>query len=202
MVDKVNLFTSILGLGQVVQGAQLAAISSDLRAQNIIQGGAISALGANLSAEGFRVAAENVRRATGFNLGVQALNDKKRLESISRQFQRTLGAQIATQTRTGLSLGSKSFLAVQNETRDIFERTLFQTKIDAENARRAALFESNVRRVNLENQARAAEYQAQASQAISASQAVAARQGGKTALAGAGIKVARAVPTLLSQIFN
>lgn len=202
MADIGNLFQGLFGLSQISAGAEIAAAGAQLQAQTIIQGGEVAAIGAQLTASGFRESAKAVQAATGFNLDILQQNSLRQLAAVSRQFQRTLGSQIVTQARSGLSLTSKSFLLVQSESIDVFNDTLNKIKIDAENQRRSQVFQSQIRQVNLENQARAADFRASAERVLASNRAAEAAFQGEISQFQAQQKVARGIPTILSQAFQ
>jgi hypothetical protein len=197
-----NFLQGLAGVMGMIQGGNIAAAGAEAQAQTIIQGGEIAARGATLTASGFRQSAEAIQRANIFNTNINKINEKRRLAAMSRQFQRTTGSQLAAQSRSGLSLTSKSFLMVQAETANTFEKAMLDFKIDAENARRAQGFQAAVQRVNLENQARAAEFRAAAERAMAATRAAEARYQGEVAQFKSMQQVSEAVPTLLSQVFS
>ena len=202
MVDFTNLFKSIQGISLIRQGADITQSGYDLQAQTIIQGGEISAQGAELSAEGFRVSAESIRQASIFNQQVQSINDFRRLQTASRSLQRTLGSNLAAQAASGLSLTGPSFLQVQNEVRSSFEKNMLNMKIDSENRKRAAIFETQIKMTNLENQARASEYRASAERTLAANRAAEASFQGEVAQYQASKQISQGIPTLLSQVFS
>lgn len=201
MTDSTFL-QGLSGVIGMIQGGNIAASGAEAQAQTIIQGGEIAAQGATLSAAGFRQSAEAIRRANIFNTNISKINEKRRLAAISRQFQRTTGSQLAAQARSGLSVTGKSFLMVQAEAANTFEKAMLDFKIDAENTRRAQGFQAEVQRVNLENQARAAEFRASAERALAATRAAEARFQGEVARFKSIQQVNDALPTLLSQVFS
>lgn len=192
----------ISGLVGIYQGGQIAAAGSEAQAQTIIQSGEISAQGATLTAAGYRQSAAAVQQASIFNEKINEINESRKLSAMSRQYQRTIGAQLRGQASSGLSVTGKSFLLVQSETANVFEKMMLDFKIDAENARRAQKFETDVRMVTLENQARAAEYQAAASRVMAANKAAEARYAGEVAQFKANQQVLGEMPTLLGQVFS
>lgn len=170
-----NIAQGLGGFLNVIQGISTLQSGASLQASSIIQGAEVSAAGAQLTAAGFRQQAVTVQEATDFNLKIQALNTSRQVQDLTRQFQKTVGAQITQQAGSGISLTSKSFLMLQNEASDFFTRQLRNLKVDAENARRAETFRAESQRVQLENQARAAEYQAAAERVLAANRAAAVK---------------------------
>jgi hypothetical protein len=179
--DLTAILTGLGGVFGKFQAASLVSSASAAQAQNIRIGGEIAATGALLSAQGFRQSAIGVARATEFNLATDKINNYRKMQSISRQFQRTLGRQITQQARSGIGLASKSALEVRNETLNVFGRAMINFRIDAENKRRATIFESQIKQTNLENQARAAEFRAQAERVMASNRAAEAAFQGEIA---------------------
>jgi len=202
MADFTDILGTTSGLLQQFQAANMVSQAAKSQAGTIRVGGEIAAQGALLSAAGFRQSAEAVKRATQFNLTVDAVNNQRRLKGVSRQFQRALGRQLNQQARTGLGLGSKSFLLLRNEALDSFERSIINIKVDTENQRRSRVFESQVKQVNLENQARAAEFRAAAERVMASNRAAETAFQGEIATFRATQSAIRGIPTVLGQIFQ
>jgi hypothetical protein len=201
-IDVLNLFNSFQGLTKIHQGADIAQQGAEAQAQAIMIGGEVAAQGAELSAAALRSSIKSLTDTAIFNIGISQQNEKRKIESISRQLQRAKGLQLSAQAKSGLSVTSKSFLQLQNEAFSSFEKRMLNTKIDAENSRRSQVFETQVRQTNLENQARAQEYRASAERTLSANRAAEASFQGDIAQFKAGQQTAKAIPTLLSQVFG
>lgn len=164
----------------------------DSEVATITSGGEVAAQGALLTAYGFRQSAESVRQATKYNLETDKVNLQRKLKATSRQYQRVLGRQLAQQGGTGLSIGSKSFLALRNETADALSRTLLNTKVDAENTRRSLIFESQLKRSQLQHQTTAATFQAETERFIAATRARDTQVRGQIALHRINTETSRA----------
>lgn len=162
---------SLLNLANVFAGNMQIAQGSAMQASSIIQGGEIAAVGAEMTAAGFRESAKSVRGAHNFNQKISAQNNLRHLRSITDRFSQVNSRQIAEIAGTGFASTSRSFLQIRNETANMFERGLELAKIDAINKSRKAEFETQVREVQLENQARAADYQAAASRVAASNKA-------------------------------
>lgn len=202
MVDTTNLIGSIAGIAQQFQAASMINSAAQAQAQSIRIGGDIAAQGSLLTAQGYRYSAQSVADATKFNLAIDKTNLQRQLKATSRQFSRLIGQQLSSQAASGANVGSKSFLQLRNEALDVYGTALLNLKIDAENTRRAKLYESQVKQVNLENQARAAEYNAQVERVMASNRAAEAAYQGEVATFKAGQSALKAVPTVLSQIYQ
>lgn len=159
------------GIAQGILGTLTSVQGSAAQQESVLQGGAIAAGGALLSASGLRQRAQSILDATEFNLQINSQNNLRKLTQLSRSMQRTLGRQLSQQASTGLSLTSKSFLQIQSETANQFDTAIQQLKIDAENVQRATIYDSLIKQTNLENEARAKEYQAQAQMTLTVTRA-------------------------------
>lgn len=201
-MDINNLVGSLSGLFQMQQGANIASAGFNLQANTIRQASEMQAQGQLMAATGFRQSAEAVRAATIFNSQVDSINAERQIASVARQYQRVLGQQLAQQANTGVAIGSKSFLMLQAETRDVYENGLLHLKLDIENTARAKKFESTMRQVELENQARTSEYQAAAERILGMNRAAEAAFQGEIAQFGARQQMVKAMPTLLSEAFG
>lgn len=113
--------------------------------------------GTSIQADSYRQAAQATMQAASFNIGVLNNNLSRRLGDVSRQLHRTAGTQKAQAAGTGFSVASKSFRMIENETIDGFLSQANDLRKDAEYERQRIWYEAQVRAVNLENQARAAE---------------------------------------------
>jgi hypothetical protein len=200
--DIGSLFQGIQGVSSILQGGDIAQQGSEMAAASIIQGGEIAAQGAQFTAAGLRQSAESVRQAANFNLQIDAINSKRELSSLARQFHRTAGIQRTQMAASGLNLNSKSYMAIQSNTANAFETALKNMALDAENTRRARIFETQVKQMNLENQARAADYQAQAERVLASNKAAQEQYAGAVASSQAQAKAGQEIGNLIGSIFG
>ena len=185
------------GLFSQLFAANMVASAAQGQANTIRVGGEIAAQGHLLTAAGFRESIRAVEGSLQFNLGVDALNNQRRLRALSRQSQRLLGRQTTQFASSGLSTTSRSFLQLRNESLDVLGRTLINFKVDAENKRRASIFEAEIRKTNLENQARASEYRAAAERVMAENRARQTAFEGNIAQSRAFTSVFQGLPTIL-----
>ena len=202
MVDFTNLTGMIGGLASSLFASSITQAGAQMQAQQALIGGDIAAQGSLFQASGFRQSAITVGQASNFNLSIDRLNVSRQLAAASRQYQRTVGKQLTQQARSGISLTGKSSLMVRNETTNLFSRTMLNLKIDAENTKRAKIFETQVRQMNLENQARGAEYRAAAERVLASNRAAEARWQGNVAQSRAISGTLSKLPTILSATFG
>ena len=195
--NHIATLQKMAGIGMQFMSAGIARAGAQAEAANIRTGGEIAAQGALLSAAGFRQSAASVAQATSFNLEVDKINVNRQLQATTRQYQRLIGKQINQQGGSGLAIGSKSFLMLRNESVDFMGSALLNIKLDAENTRKSRIFESEVRQMNLENQARGAEYQAAAERVLANNRAQMAEYQGEIATFRT---ISKAIPSLLGSL--
>ena len=93
-----------------------------------IQGGKKAEAGTLFQIEQFELGAAATRAETGYNKRLSQLNLNRQLDSLSRQITRFTSSQTVSAASSGISLGSKSFLAAQNETLSAFEKNIVQLR--------------------------------------------------------------------------
>lgn len=166
-----NFFQGVFGTISTMRSNSIIRQGAAQQASSIVQGGEIAAQGALISAQGFRQAIQGLSDTLDFNLKIEKINTKRKLSTISTNFQRTIGRQLTQTAKSGISLTSKSSLMLQTEAANIFTNQILNTKIDSENARRSQVFQTQLRQTQLENQARAAEFRAQAERVLASNRA-------------------------------
>ncbi len=171
MVASVLIAQGIAGAISAQQGAAQTAAGAEASAASVLFGGALAQAGSIFDAQGFRAQAKTVGQAYNFNSKLLSINTLRQIDVLSSQFQRTVGSQLVQQAVSGISISSRSFLQVQNETSSIFEQAFSQLKVDSENQRRQLRFEADSKMVRLENQARAADFRAEAEKVLSIAKA-------------------------------
>lgn len=102
----------ILGLGGQLLGAGLSQ----------------SASGASVGA--FETQAASARAMAGFNAKIERLNSERRIKQFKRESEIVQGRQQIEMAVTGLAMGSKSFLQLQNEAISEFTAAILQEKLD------------------------------------------------------------------------
>ena len=136
-----TLLQGVVGLTQINRGANLQL------------------QGAQLAAGSFRTAGVASMAAANYNTQLVDIDLSRKLDAASRQLQRVLGEQTTQAAITGFQSGSKSFLAVMNETLDSVDSQVRDLRTGATQRKASILFEGQAAQVNYENQARQAEYQ-------------------------------------------
>lgn len=111
----------------------------------------------------FRQAAASTQNIAEYNIELDRQQLARDLDSTSRQLRKLMATQSSQMATTGASLGSKSFLAIANSSLDAVQRQV----LDARNAQRIVAdqrrFQAAQQAVDLQNQARAREYEAEIS---------------------------------------
>lgn len=124
------------------------------------QGVEMQVNGANLSADAYRTSAASTLQVANYNAAVERLNNQRELDVFGRQIREFMSSQQVASASSGAALTSKSYLAVANASMDSFARQIRQSKSASEQRQKEILFEGQLQATNLENQARAANYQA------------------------------------------
>lgn len=160
---------------------------------SILLGANLQAQGSIFAAQSLRQAASLVGKASDFNLYIDSINTLRSVKELAKDYQLTSGKQLSQQAATGFAVGSKSFEMTRAENLQNATTRILETKLDAENVRRAKLFETQIQQTNIENQARAKEYEAQVTKVLAQDQA-------NTVSMNANAQIARARQQLNSQV--
>ena len=195
-----NPIQSFLGFGQQYVAYNIKKSAAQTQINSLNMAGDLEYSGGMLSAEGYRNSKRSVSNATSYNIAQDNINVQREMQSLGRQFQRTIGEQVVATAAQGISLTSKSALMLRNETVNVYDKALLQVKLNAENNIRNQLYESRVKQSELEQQAVASEYQAKLARVVAANRAaeVEAMQKAQKKQAISGFL--RDVPTLLNQL--
>lgn len=128
--------------------------------------------GADIQANAFRTQGAASLAAANYNAGLVSLQTNRRLGAVSRNLQRTIGAQRSQAIASGFASTSKSTLVLMDETLSTFEREVVNLRTDAAQQQAAIQFEGRARQVSAENRARATEFQAEAEKAANTRKAI------------------------------
>lgn len=197
-----NPINSFLGLAKQYEAFNIKKSAAQAQINSLNMAGDLEYQGGILSAEGYRKSKVSVANATAYNIAQDNLNVQREMESLSRQFQRTIGEQVVATASQGISLTSKSALMIRNETVDVYDKALLQLKINAENNIRNQLYESRVKQAELEQQAIASEYQGRLSRTLAANRAAEVEYTLKAQKKQAISSFVSSAPTLLNQLLD
>lgn len=93
-------------------------------------GGALSQSASGESVTAFETQAASARAMAGFNAKIERLNSERRVKQLKRESEIVQGRQQVEIATTGLAMGSKSFLQLQDEAISEFTAAILQEKID------------------------------------------------------------------------
>ena len=93
-------------------------------------GGALSQSASRESVTAFETQAASARAIAGFNAKIERLNSERRVKQLKRESEIVQGRQQVEIATTGLAMGSKSFLQLQDEAISEFTAAILQEKID------------------------------------------------------------------------
>lgn len=122
------------------------------------QAAAASQEGAAMQAAGYRQAGNSAIELAKYNSQIISANLGQQLGILARTEQATRSTQTAQMGASGIDIGSKSYLAIANDTINSFARQQTQAKLNAEVQKRGIMFEAQLSQTAYENQARAAQY--------------------------------------------
>lgn len=168
-----NLTTGLLGHSQAMQGADLIDQGADLSIQGGLQ-----------QAQSFRASGASAMAAANYNAQLITVNLNRQMDAMSREIVRVGSQQRAQAGKSGLDIGSASFLDVMNGTLAQFERQIVDSRISAEYQRQGVLFEGRAAMASAENQARSAQFSAEVSAHQARARADQARSQSNQGLAG------------------
>lgn len=123
------------------------------------QGERLAQQGSQVAATAFRNAGVASLAAAEYNVSIEQLNTSRNLDALSREIRSFTSSQKVAAASSGLSITSKSFLSVMNDTLDTFSNQVVDVKNSSKQAQKAILFEGKAAQVEFENRARAAEFQ-------------------------------------------
>lgn len=148
-----------------------AIAQSALGAYNSIQGIHTTASGGTLAAQQFQIAASSDRSVAAYNAQLARINATRAINAANSNLSRTVSDQQVQMASSGVSITSKSFLAVANETLDVLTREILNFKFDAEQQQQSILFSGEASARSLENKALQAKFQGNVSSFGQAQQA-------------------------------
>ncbi len=184
----------------VNQSLSLIDQGTGLSVNSILQGGSLQAQGYLLQAQGLRTASSYSNQTYNFNSAIDSINTIRNINFLSTEFQHITSKQLAAQSNSGISVGSKSALALRQETMGIYQEKIEQVKTDSENVRRSKLFESQIQQFNYNQQASAAELNAQSARINAANKATEAQFAGQVQKYKITDQANQYIATLLSNI--
>ena len=119
---------------------------------------AASEEGAAMQAAGYRQAGNSAIELAKYNSQIISANLGQQLGILARTEAATRSTQTAQMGASGIDIGSKSYLALANDTINSFSRQQTQAKLNAEVQKRGVMFDAELSQTAYENQARAAQY--------------------------------------------
>lgn len=193
---------AIGGLMMASEGASMAIDGGNAQGQAYESAGLAALQGGQYSASVYRNSGKIALESAAYNVVIDQIAVNRKMDTIARQTGMVTSANRATMGMSGLSMGSKSFLAVQNAVLANTERTVLNLKNDALQRQNQIRYSGDLAAMTSENQARSAEYQGAVAQVNYQNQAAMARYQGQVAAYQANSQASRGVGTLLSNAFD
>jgi hypothetical protein len=146
-----------------IMSGQAALQGSQFSANLAIQGGQVAAAlaiqGANMDAARYQMAGSAAIAEGNYNVSLDQFNQNYKNDALAKQINDTFSSNRAIMGSSGISLGSKSYLAVTAATMSTFERQTVQMHNDSIVRERGLMYTSQVQATDAENQARTALYE-------------------------------------------
>lgn len=120
--------------------------------------------GSEFEAKVYRQAGETAVLAANYNVALDQFKTDRGKAALGRELSHTLSSNTAQAAANGLSLSSRSTLAVQNGVISAAERQVLQIDNDAKQRQSMISYQGQLTKVNYENEALAAEYSGKVAQ--------------------------------------
>lgn len=114
----------------------------------------LSGIGSGIQANAYRTAAATSRAAANYNAQVEKVNTERDLIKLGRQVSSFLDTQKAQAATTNLQVGSKSFLALMNDSLSQYEGRVLNDRNVSKQTQEAIKFEGESRARASEQRAR------------------------------------------------
>lgn len=149
----VNMGEQLLsgGMKTIDQGTALSAGAYREAGKSAISG-------SEFEAKVYRQAGIQATLAANYNIGVDQVKTARMQDALGRELTKTISTNTAQAAANGLSLGSRSTMAVQSGILDAAQRQTLQIANDAKQRQEMIDYQGKLTQVNYENQALAAEY--------------------------------------------
>lgn len=115
----------------------------------------------DLQADVFRTAGASAQALANYNIGLDRLQARQQIDTLSRNLQRSLGRQSGDVIASGISSQSKSAMLLRNELLDAFDREILNVINNQAIVADQRRFNAQMQQVDFENRARAARFGAE-----------------------------------------
>lgn len=119
-------------------------------------GTSLSFMGSQMSARQAEIAGQNAMAAAQYNVQLHRREIDRKLDRIAREIEAVGSTQVAQASASGLSVTSKSFLQIANDTMSQYEREVLTTRNAAAEREQSILFEGRIAQNQAQNQAASA----------------------------------------------
>lgn len=151
-MDWTNILKLAAGTGLQLYGSEVTASGYEIAADQAVAGG-------NYTASIYRSSGLATIAMANYNNKVVDANKNTAIKAVATQMNSIYTSNVATQASTGISLSSRSYMAVANATISKGEQDIVAIKNNAEQVKANTLYQAQLQQTAFENQARAAEYQ-------------------------------------------
>ena len=172
-------FKALQGFSMASDGLSLISDGASYTAGVYRSAGKASKQGSDFKASVYRQSGSAAIVAANYNIALDELQTNRQQDALGRQLKDVLSSNNAVFSSTGLGIGSKSAMLVNNTVLSTVERQAVQTKNDAMQRQSLIRYQGQLTQTQYENMARAEEYSGQVAVQSAENQARSAEYSGK-----------------------
>jgi len=195
-------FSAFQGLTMMNSGLDLIKQGSTFQAGIYREAGKAAVQGSQFQASVFRTAAISSTVLTNYNIALDENTTRRNEDALGRQLSDITSTNYATMGASGISINSRSSMAVQNTVMTMAERQFVQIRNDTKQRQSLMQYQGELVAMQYENEARAAEYSGLVQQQASENQALSAEYQGKVDTYKTKLAQADAIGGAVGNIFK
>lgn len=153
-----GLLQAFQGISMLQNSASIAKDAANFQAGAYRASGLASKQGADFQAKVYRQAGEAAKASANYNIALEQLQLGRTQEATGQELLSTLSSNWAKAGSSGVSVYSRSTIAVQNSVISAAERNWVRNKNDTLQRQQLIRYQGNLVATQYENEARAAEY--------------------------------------------
>lgn len=200
MIDYNTLNQVNQSLFGTIQANNMIDYSTQTSINQINQGWQYQNLGFANVANGLAQASKTLNDIYNFNAAIAAENTVRTINNLSAQNRAVDNKQVAQYAGSGIDVGSASLNSLRSESLAHYQNSIRQTKMDAENQRRANQYQLQVQQANNYREQLANANNMQANNISNQNKIAAAQYSGYTEKYKIQSQLNSVLPTLLSNI--
>lgn len=153
-----GIFGTLQGLTMLGDGLDMIKDGANFQAGIYRESGKAAVEGSKFQASAYRNAGAASLVVANYNIAVDEIQTQRQQDALGRQLSDVMSSNSAITAANGISINSRSTMAVQNNIMTTAERTFVQTRNDATQRQSLITYQGKLSEMSYENQARAAEY--------------------------------------------